>query len=405
MSIYNTSTIFSKFNQSKSKSIWIIIFYAIKPIEKSPPLCNYKYMKLQEIKTFMKRYERIIIPCALIVGFIFDSLTLTRVDKWFDNIILSTYISLTAISIAIIHSRKNSFTEKRWFLKLQAFAPLIISYALGGLFSGLFIFYSRSGTIYTSFPFLFALLVLFIGNDYIQTKYKQVNFQLLIFYVAIFSYSILITPIITGKMNTYIFLLGTIVSILLIILYIRLLSFVIDESFIKIRKSIYKIISFIASVFVLFYFLNIIPPIPLSLKDGAIAHNVQREPNLGYKVTVEKAKWYRPFKDYDKVFHYKKGEGIYAFSSVFAPTKIQGKIYHKWSYFDSKKIRWVETDVIPINISGGSDGGSRGYSIKQTVWDGDWRVDITSEKGQVIGRLKFTVDTEGVPSDFLTSYR
>jgi len=362
-------------------------------------------MTLGKIRAFLKKYERIIIPAALIVGFIFDNLTLTRVDKWFDNIILSTYILLAAISITIIHAKKNSFTEKRWFLKIQAFMPLVISYALGGLFSGLFIFYSRSGTIYTSFPFMLALLVLFIGNDYIQAKYKQIIFQIIIFYVAIFSYSILIVPIIIGEMNAWAFMVGTILSIILIMFYIEILVFFTDSSFKYKLKIVYKSVIAIASVFVLFYFMNIIPPIPLSLKDGAIAHSVQKEPNLEYKVLIEEPKWYRPFKDYAKVFHYQKGEGIYAFSSVFAPTTIRGKILHKWSYFDPEKIRWVETDVIPITINGGRDGGSRGYSVKQTVWDGKWRVDITSEKGQVIGRLKFTVKTDGNESNLLTTYR
>jgi len=362
-------------------------------------------MKLREIKAFLKKYERIAIPAALVIGFIFDNLTLTRVDRWFDNIVLTTYLFLTAFGILIIHARENSLTKRSWFLKLQAFAPLIISYALGGMFSGLVIFYSRSGSLYTSFPFMITLIILFIGNDFIQAKYKQITFQIIIFYIAIFSYSILITPIIVGKMGTLVFILGTILSFLLIYIYTNFLSLFVHKTFKKELPFVSKSITGIAVVFIIFYFLNIIPPIPLSLKDGSIAHLVEKTDNQEYKVIVEKAKWYRPFKDYAKVYHYKSGESIYAFSSVFTPTKIQGKIYHKWSYYDPENIRWVLTDTIPININGGRDGGFRGYSVKKYVRPGDWRVDITSEKGQVIGRLKFTVENGGVPAELVTSYR
>ena len=43
------------------------------------------------------------------------------------------------------------------------------------------------------------------------------------------------------------------------------------------------------------------------------------------------------------------------------------------------------------SIAGGRDGGYRGYSLT-TVNSGNWRVNIETERGQLIGRVKFKVE-------------
>ena len=50
------------------------------------------------------------------------------------------------------------------------------------------------------------------------------------------------------------------------------------------------------------------------------------------------------------------------------------------------------TDRIPIVIAGGRDKGYRGYTVKQRVVPGDWRVDVETAEGRVIGRVSFQVE-------------
>ena len=40
---------------------------------------------------------------------------------------------------------------------------------------------------------------------------------------------------------------------------------------------------------------------------------------------------------------------------------------------------------------GGRDGGYRGYSVKGNPQAGDWRVDIETIDGRLVGRIRFTV--------------
>ena len=44
-----------------------------------------------------------------------------------------------------------------------------------------------------------------------------------------------------------------------------------------------------------------------------------------------------------------------------------------------------------LSINGGRDGGYRNYTIQHKVWDGDWRVDVDTADGRIIGRIPFTV--------------
>ncbi|MFM2357617.1 MAG: hypothetical protein RJA61_354 [Candidatus Parcubacteria bacterium] len=82
---------------------------------------------------------------------------------------------------------------------------------------------------------------------------------------------------------------------------------------------------------------------------------------------------------------------MYVFSAVFAPTRLNTNIVHKWQYFDYTINRWATASTIEFPIVGGEDGGYRGYSTKSSLTEGDWRVNIETRQGQVIGRVKFRV--------------
>jgi len=52
---------------------------------------------------------------------------------------------------------------------------------------------------------------------------------------------------------------------------------------------------------------------------------------------------------------------------------------------------------VTFPINGGRDGGYRGYTIKHNPEPGDWRVDINTSEGHLIGRITFKVERAAVP--------
>ncbi|MCB9805564.1 DUF2914 domain-containing protein [Candidatus Nomurabacteria bacterium] len=347
--------------------------------------------KVKRIKEKITQHERILLFLSLIFGFIVDSLTLNRADQVLDNIILISQLSLAGGTLLLTFLKKEKEIKSFIFLKIQPLLPYMMQYAFGGLFSGFLVLYIRSGALITSFPFLLTLLVLLISNEFIHEKYPFLTLQTTILFIAVLSYSNMITPVILNQTGTFIFILSTLIALLIISLFVLLLTKVLPKTFSR-SKDLLKgsiIITFL--VFHFLYFTNIIPPIPLSLKDGGIFHSLTKLPNGDFQVQGEKHEWYRPFKDYNNTFHWTSGETIYAFSAVFTPIEVREKIYHQWSYFDEKALRWIDSDRIPITIYSGRDSGFRGYSQKSAVFTGKWRVDIENEKGQVIGRLRFDI--------------
>ena len=117
-----------------------------------------------------------------------------------------------------------------------------------------------------------------------------------------------------------------------------------------------------------------------------------------YKVLGEKRKWYRSLPLFPpETVHLETGAPLYVFSPVFAPTDLNTTIVHDWQYFDEENNVWVSSTRTSFSIVGGRDKGYRGFSVKDNVFQGKWRVDVKTERGQVIGRIRFDIETASSP--------
>ena len=75
---------------------------------------------------------------------------------------------------------------------------------------------------------------------------------------------------------------------------------------------------------------------------------------------------------------------------MFAPVTLETTIYHHWQHRQQESNEeFSTTDRIPIAISGGREHGYRSYTWKQRLEPGDWRVDVETEDGRIIGRINF----------------
>ena len=150
------------------------------------------------------------------------------------------------------------------------------------------------------------------------------------------------------------------------------------------------------------YFLNMIPPVPLSLKTIDVFYKVEKRAGNYYVLDQNKSFWDK-LSIYEKI-NYKKGDTLYLFSSIFAPTKLSTEIVHDWQYKNAKG-NWVSVSKIPFSISGGREEGYRGYSVRSNFTEGLWRVDVKTKSGQIIGRktfkIKFTSEKQSFVSKVL----
>lgn len=347
-------------------------------------------MVLHNVKSFAERYERHVASLSLLVAFIFDNLTFRRVDLFFENLRLVLYLVIAALGIAIINLYEEGRLRGRFFTWLHRWLPAVVQFVFGGLFGGFFIFYSRSGSLSASWPFLLVLLALFIGNEFFRKHYLRLSFQISIFFITLFSFAIFSLPIVLGAMGDWVFLLSGIVSLGIVMLFIWALSSIVPARIQQSKTILTWSIGGIFALMNILYFTNILPPIPLALKEAAVYHYVGRT-NGGYLVRYEDQLWY------EKVFlnptiHVIPREQLYLYSAVFAPTKLNTQVVHHWQYYDENQGAWISQSRAQFSIVGGRDGGYRGYSLNNRLFPGLWRVDIETKRGQLIGRVTFNVE-------------
>ncbi len=345
--------------------------------------------RINKIKEWYFRYERHAGIAALMFGFVWDNLTLTRIDLWLDNLILFSYLTIAGASVVLLNLHDAGRIRIRNAHQLDWWLPLIMQFAFGGIFSGYVVFYSRSGSLVSSWPFILGLAALLIGNEAFRGRYERMIFRMSIFYVALFSFCIFYIPILAKAIGDFVFLLSGAVSLVvfgLIVLFLR------HKARAYMRGARQRLFLSIGSIYLAFnvlYFTNIIPPLPLSLKDLDLFYSVTRVSTGGYEVTYEPKTWYEKLPFVPEEYTYIPGTTLYAFSAVFAPTGISTSVRHRWSYFDERTRTWRITSTVGFGIVGGRDGGYRGYSIRNNLTSGKWRVDVVTARGQLLGRKTF----------------
>jgi len=231
---------------------------------------------IKPIRNFYGRFERPISSLSLILGFVFDALTLKRVDTLWENIWIFGHLIIVALFIVLIHLKENEIGDEKNPGRAHFWYVNILQFFFGGILSTYLVFYFRSADIYATWPFILLLVVAFIANESLKRHYVRLSFQISLLFLSIYSFAIFLVPVVMRQIGAWIFLFSGFISLVAIALFIRILFYFIKDKFIKSRKVI---LSSILSIFVLInflYFTNLIPPIPFSLKDAGVYHLIQK---------------------------------------------------------------------------------------------------------------------------------
>ena len=352
--------------------------------------------------SFLKTIKHHLLTVSFVAGFAFDNLTLSRVDKLYDNAFLFSYVFVSMVGMFFLYYGTSGKRSERFQKFSTKWAPLLIQYMFGGLMSGLLVFYSRSGSWWAHWPYLLIIVGMILGNELIVKKAQRLVFNLGLLFVGMFSYAALVVPVVLGKMGDSIFLFSGGISLALFVLFARLLYFVVPNFMALNTRNIFFTICMLYATLNGLYFLNIIPPIPLSMKEMGIFHTVTKLEGGGYALAYETGPWYELWHLSDSAFHYKVGDRVYCYTSIFAPARLRTDVVHKWEYYDTKAKQWTLHEKITFPIDGGRGDGYRGFSFIESVQDGTWRCSAETPRGQVIGRATFSVVTGMVPKPLVS---
>jgi len=346
----------------------------------------------------MSRYERHLSAFAMIAGFVADNIFFTRIDLVRTQILFALYTLACFVSIPLLHWIESRATRKgtplpRWRIAL----PLITQFALGGFWSGFVIFYGRSAVLGASWPFLLFIFLVFLGSEYFHKYHARLVFTSVLFFFALYSYAIFAVPIYTLTIGTGTFLESGLVAICIFVLFTILLRILARERFLtdvwRIRIGAFTVLI----IMNIFYFTNILPPLPLSAEAAGVYHSVWRIPGAYLATNETGQSWQVRYLGLPPTLHVTPGEWLSAYTSVFAPTTLTTTVVHRWQWYDPATKTWVTKATIAYPIIGGSDGGYRGYSSVPISEAGQWRVNIETNDGRIIAILPFTAVETAVP--------
>lgn len=347
-------------------------------------------IRYNEIKSFLERYERLLIPGMLIVGVAADFITFRSLNVNTAFTLLGVYAIIAAATIAFlnIYDENKPKIHSRFLGYLRLASPFIVQFTFGALLSASLIFYWFSGAISVSWPFLVAIAFLMASNDILREHYLKPVVQLSVFYFILFSFFSLVLPFALNSIDAWIYVLSGAIAMVLIFFYLEMLAYFLR--FIRWERTRVRILVIIIFILMnLLYFLNIIPPIPLSLREAGVYHNLEH--SGGNYILTDEA---RPLIDRlipGTTLHIQPGEYIYLYSAIFAPPKLKATIVHEWQWFDESQGRWIKSNRSSFQLTGGREAGYRGYSWKTVLPEGRWRVSIENERGQVLGRVRFKI--------------
>lgn len=351
----------------------------------------------QKFKALFKKYERFLIPGMLVLGFLVDLLTFKALDIRTAFLLIGVHITLVGFAIAFLNSfdervlRKNPKHPLRY---VRLIVPLILQFSFGALLSAVMIFYLFSGSIAVSWPFLLIVVFLMISNEIYREYYLQPRVQLPVYYLILFAIGALVLPFFLKQIGFLVFALSGLIAMVLVRMLFHLIRrFVptlIDE-----KPRIYASIIVIYIVMLLLYLTNIIPPIPLSLRDIGVYHTVSRTVD-GYLLEVEEQRFIDRLLP-GQTLTIVPGRPLYVFASIFAPTDLETRVVHVWDWYDTDAEEWKTMNELEYTITGGRDDGYRGFTQKSSLLAGKWRVSVTTQRGQVLGRTQFRIKYADTP--------
>jgi hypothetical protein len=342
------------------------------------------------------RLERPISSMSLVLGFVFDAVTLKRVDTFWETCWILSHLIIVGLFIALIHIHEKKTDDDRNPRKAHFWYVNILQFVFGGLLSTYLVFYFRSADFFVTWPFVLLLALAFIANESLKRHYIRFSFQISLYFLSIYSFAIYLVPVVLHKIGLQVFLLSGLLSLAFVCFFILILSPFMKTEIVESKKLISTLILGSFALVNILYFTNLIPPIPLSLKDAGMYHSIQKTEDGNYTVTHEDSgrggyfKLYPPFRE-------TSGSPVYAYSAIFSPTDLNITIGHEWQHYEEEQNEWVTEGVISLPVVGGRDGGFRTYSGRSGLASGKWRVNIKTEQNKTIGHIRFKivpVDTE-----------
>jgi len=351
----------------------------------------------QKFRTRTQRFERFIPLLSFIAGFLWDSATLTRIDRLKDNLLLLAYWLGLSLTLVLSQLARAQALKHPKLIEYQRYYPWLMNFFQGGLFSAYVVYYFQSASLSKNFLFVVLLALLLVANEFLKTRLEALGLQLALYFLLTQSFAAFFFPIISRTISHPVFVVAGVFSFvaLVVILAVLYRSQVITKD-----RDLLKLFGIGVCCFGVIetaYQSNLIPPVPLSLKNAGVYHTVNKQ-GARYQLGYEPAKWHQFWRTSDPIFHFQPGKDqVVGFFSIFAPPGIKMNIDELWMWKNPATQTWQQRDAHQFTIEGGREEGWRSYFIKKKMVEGQWRVRLQDKESRLLGVFEFEVEFVSTP--------
>lgn len=354
---------------------------------------------ISRFRAFLRKNQKYALVIFFIGGFIWDTLTLGRIDRLYDRTILLTYMILLSVVIYVFNVADDGKWKETFLEKYEEYFPLAIQFFLGALCSAFVIYFSRSVSLSKTLSFFVILVILLFANELLKQRISNKYLQFSAYFFVNFTFFTFFIPVLIKQMSTFIFIVSGLISLGSTIALIIFIYSISPTTRREIHKG--KMVGIVVGIYMMintFYYFNLIPPVPLALEEGMVAHSVEKV-NGDYVVTYQDEVWYKLWRKNSYTYLQEPGTNVYVFTSIFAPTDLQKEVAHLWKWFNPDIEEWQIADSISYEITGGRDHGYRGFTYKGNVREGLWEVDVITKEGLVLGIINFEIEIDSTIQD------
>lgn len=329
-------------------------------------------------------------------GFLFDAYMLRRIDDELMLIQQGLYLLVAGVLIVVGHRiEARGVALTGWRQKLWRLGDPLTHFMLGTLLNAYMIFYMKSGTGLAAALF-FVVIAGSLAINELPYFHKFGRLVLLGLYsFCATSYFAYLLPVLLGRIRPWMFYLSVVLALGVLWMLGKLFARVQPQG--GWRQVLLPGVG-VQVLLAGLYLLRLIPPVPLSVEQLGIYHEVKRAPGGGYELAHVPVPWWQVWKTDDRTFLARPGDKVFCFVRVFAPRNFRDGVRVRWA-FDDPERGWRDQGAFTLSIVGGREEGFRGYAYKANYRPGEWSVSIETVDGRVIDDLTFTIQADGSTAD------
>jgi hypothetical protein len=341
-----------------------------------------------------------------VAGFLFDVLTIGRIDSRIDLAIQLLYLfAITSLIVLQHREERRRWTPPAPLRRLWTYNLEVLHFFYGGLLSAYVILYFRSSTGARPLVFFLMLVGLFVLNEMPQIRRAGHRLRLGLYAFCVLSFFNYFVPILVGRMNGWVFLLAWLLSLAVVWLLASWLAppagavergetprlpAASGERAAE-RRRLFAPGAIVCAVVAVLYLARLIPPVPMSVTFQGIYHEVRRHPG-GYTLVYERPHWWRRWRHDSRPFRAAPGDRVHYFMRVFAPARFSQQIFTRWERQDASGI-WQTTNRIELPVvRGGRADGFRTFARKSNFEPGRWRVTAETDDGRALATVTFSIE-------------